>query len=82
MNEHDAVSVKLMAADLGLDESRCGWFHPLQNLLGALSLTPTAEEYRKLIYDIEQQVRNEHQLKVSLYGWLEKLEWDELEAKK
>jgi len=82
VNEYDAVSVKLMAADLGLDEDRCGWFHPLQNLLGALNLTPTPEEYRKVIYDIEQQVRNEHQLKVSLYGWLEKLEWDDLEAKK
>jgi hypothetical protein len=82
VNEHDSQSVKLMASDLGLNEDDCDWFLPLQNLLSALGVTPTHDEYRKLIYDIEQQVRNAHQLKITLYGWLEKVDWEDLEAEK
>ncbi len=82
VSEQDAVSVSLMAADLGLNQEDCPWLAPLQALLEVLGISPTLLEYKKLIYDIEQQVRNQHQLKVSLYGWLEKLDWDELETEK
>lgn len=82
VSEQDAASVSLVAADLGINEDDCPWLAPLQALLEVLGISPTLHEYKKLIYDIEQQVRNQHQLKVSLYGWLEKLDWDELEAEK
>lgn len=70
---------QLTATELGLDQENCPWLEPLQRLLNRLKLSPTIEEYRRLVFDIQQQVRNESQLKVSLFGWLENLQHRQLE---
>ena len=70
----------IVATDLGVDEDVCTWFAPLQKLLDQLNLAPTLNEYKRLIYDIEQQVRSEHQLKVSLFGWLEGAQWERIQG--
>jgi len=73
------VSSGVVASDLGIDEGLHTWFAPLQKLLEQLKVYPTVNEYKRLIYDIEQQVRSEHQLKVSLYGWLEGMQWEQVQ---
>lgn len=70
----------IVAADLDVDEDVCTWFAPLQKLLQKLGVSPAISEYKRLIYDIEQQVRSEHQLKVSLFGWLEGAQWQQIQS--
>jgi len=76
------VSARISATDLGIDASSCPWLSPLQQLFEHLKLSPTMDEYKRLIYDIEQQIRSEHQLKVSLYGWIEGVQWELLQDDK
>jgi hypothetical protein len=71
---------KLNAADLGLDEENAQWLLPLQKLLGVMKLSPTLEEYQRLAFDISQHVHNKQQLKVSLFGWLENVNYAQLES--
>lgn len=80
INGTNHSSIQITAADLGLDEESCGWLAALEKLLVQLKLSPTLEEYQRLAFDIEEQVRNEHQLKVSLFGWLENVDWELLES--
>ena len=74
------VSSSVLATDLGIDVSRCSWFLPLQQLFDYMTLSPTMEEYKRLIFDIEQQIRCENQLKVSLFGWVEGASWNQLQT--
>lgn len=80
INGTNHSSIQISAADLGLEEDSCGWLVALEKLLAQLKLSPTLEEYQRLAFDIEEQVRNEHQLKVSLFGWLENVDWEQLES--
>lgn len=57
--------------ELGLDESCLVWLEPLNDLLEALGTSPAISEYQKLAFDIEQYVRTEDQLKISIFGWIE-----------
>ncbi len=68
------------AVELGIIQENSPWFEPLQRLLKELKLTPAVDEYQKLIFDIEQHVRTEQQLKISLYGWLEGIDRNQLDA--
>jgi len=74
------ISLSVSATDLGIDSSSCSWFIPLQQLFEYMKLSPTIEEYKRLVFDIEQQIRSEHQLKVSLFGWVEGVCWEELQG--
>lgn len=76
-NENRVSSV--LASDIGLDEENCGWFKPLQNLFKQMNISPTVEEYSRLAYDIEHHVHNYQQLKVSLFGWVEGMDRQQLE---
>ncbi len=73
------VMNQVLASDLGLEEAECNWLPALRDLLAQLKLSPTIDEYKRLAYDIEHQVRTEHQLKVSLFGWVEGVEMAQLE---
>ncbi len=72
-------SRQINPAELGLNQENSPWLGPLQRLLNQLKLSPTVEEFRRLAFDIEQQVRTEHQLKVSMFGWLESLDRKQLD---
>ena len=80
INGTNHSAIQISASDLGLDEDNCSWLVALEKLLEQLKLSPTLEEYQRLAFDIEEQVRNEHQLKVSLFGWLENVDWERLES--
>lgn len=79
INSSNKVTLRVSAAELGLEED-CSWLNSLEKLLNKLKLSPTLEEYQRLAFDIEQQVRSEHQLKVSLFGWLENVDRQQLES--
>jgi len=79
INDSNNTSLRVSATDLGLDES-CSWLNALEKLLNKLKLSPTLEEYQRLAHDIEHEVRTEHQLKVSLFGWLENIDRQQLES--
>lgn len=74
------ASRQISPLDLGIDEAICSWIIPLQKLFEYLQLSPTLDEYKRIIFDIEHQVRSEHQLKVSLYGWLEGVQWSQMQG--
>jgi len=80
ISDANRVVVKISASDLGLDEQNCNWLVPMQALLGKIKISPTLEEYQRLAFDIEQHVHNKQQLKVSLFGWIENIEREELEG--
>lgn len=80
INESNHATLRVSAADLGLDEDSCNWLNALEKLLNKLRLSPTLEEYQRLAFDIEEQVRTEHQLKVSIFGWLENVDRQQLES--
>jgi len=80
VHDSNESAAQISAIDLGLDDKTCLWFKPLQALFKKLMLAPTLTEYQHLIFDIEEQVRNEHQLKVSLFGWLENVNKETLES--
>jgi len=67
----DKTLADIQPEELGLDEASAEWLVPLNDLLSALGVSPTISEYRKLAYDIEQSVRNQEQLKASIFGWVE-----------
>ncbi len=74
------VAATVSALDLGLDEQACNWLAPLQVLFNELNIFPTLEEYRHLAFDIEQHIMSKQQLKISLFGWLENLDFMQLES--
>ncbi|MFW2372316.1 MAG: hypothetical protein ACN4GM_04285, partial [Gammaproteobacteria bacterium] len=67
----DTSLAQIQPEELGLDEASIEWLVPLNDLLEALGVSPALSEYRKLAYDIEQSVRNQDQLKASIFGWVE-----------
>ena len=80
INNSNKASLRVSATDLGLQEDECSWLNALEILLNKLKLSPTLEEYQRLAFDIEQHVRSEQQLKVSLFGWLENVDREQLES--
>ena len=79
INDSNDTALRVSATDLGLEEG-CSWLNALEKLLNRLKLSPTLEEYHRLAHDIEHEVRTEHQLKVSLFGWLENIDRQQLES--
>ena len=71
IGSQDNTLAEIEPEELGLDENCLEWFEPLNDLLQALGVSPGISEYRKLVYDIEQTVRSENQLKSSIFGWIE-----------
>ncbi|MDH5483727.1 MAG: hypothetical protein OEY43_00700 [Gammaproteobacteria bacterium] len=58
-------------SELGLDDSCQKWCECLNELLTELALAPSLTELKQLAYDVDQHVRTEEQLKISLFGWIE-----------
>lgn len=81
ISEFSDPARQVSAMDLGIVQENSPWFGPLQVLLKELKLSPTVDEYKRLVFDIEEQVRTEHQLKVSLFGWLEQIDREKLDDK-
>ncbi len=50
----------------------------LYSLFGKLGMFPTFSEYKKIIYDIQQNVRCTDDLKASIYGWTEAIDREKL----
>ncbi len=71
---------KVTASDLGLEEQNASWLKPLQSLFNTMQTSPTLEEYQRLAHDIEQHIYSTQQLKISLFGWLENIDREQLES--
>ncbi len=79
VDESSRLAVEISAHDLGMAEQSCNWLEPLQSLFRALKISPTLEEYKRLAFDIEQHILSKQQLKISLFGWLESIDYQQLE---
>jgi len=79
IDENSQIAATVTASDLDLGENSCNWLIPLQKLFDELNIFPVLEEYRRLVFDIEQHIHSKHQLKVSLYGWFENIDRSKLD---
>lgn len=66
--------------DLGLDEGAALWVAALTKLFEQLGVTPSLQQYRRLVFDVVHTVRNRDQLRVSLFGWIEHVDVQKLAA--
>jgi len=80
VGENSQIGATVTASDLDLDGKTCHWLDPLQKLFYELNVFPVLEEYKRLVFDIEQHIHSEHQLKVSLYGWFENIDRTKLDS--
>ncbi|VAW70061.1 hypothetical protein MNBD_GAMMA10-965, partial [hydrothermal vent metagenome] len=76
----ESTGKSISAAELGLAEENSGWLLAMQALFNELRISPTLEEYKRLSFDIEHHVFDLQQLKVSLYGWVENVNREQLES--
>jgi len=67
-------------AGLGIETSNEAWLKPLNQLFDQIGLIPSASEYKRLAYDIEQHVRCVEELITSIYGWVEHADRQLLES--
>jgi hypothetical protein len=65
---------------LGLGSEGQEMLHALNRIFDALKVTPTLNEYQKIIHDIQLHVRTPEHLKLSLYGWIEDLDRNQLHS--
>jgi hypothetical protein len=72
--------VDFQPADFGLGRDAVPLFMALGKLFEALDSSPTPSEFRSLLGDLLQRVRSEDQLRQSLFGWSEALEYERLLA--
>lgn len=79
INGSSRAEVNVSPKDLGLSEQNCDWLIKLKILFKAMEISPTLAEYQCIAFDIEQQIHNKEQLKVSIFGWLENLTHLDLE---
>jgi len=68
-------------ADIGLDEGCAIWLEPLNKLLEQLGVSPSLQQYRRLAFDIANAVRTREQLKVSVFGWIENVDYSRLASR-
>ena len=66
------------ATDVGLDVGSALWLDALNKLLEQLGVTPSLQQYRRLLFDVANNVRNREQLRVSIYGWIENVDFHRL----
>lgn len=67
-------------ADIGLDEGCSLWLEPLNQLLTQLGVAPSLQQYRRLVFDVANSVRSREQLRVSIFGWIETVDYNLLSA--
>jgi hypothetical protein len=65
---------------LGLGANGQEMLLALNTIFDALNVSPTINEYQKIIHDIQLHVRTAEHLKLSLYGWLEDLDRNQLKS--
>lgn len=64
--------------ELDLDESASVWIDAVAEIFKLLKLNPTLNAYQKIAYDIEHHVRSADQLRISIYGWVEGVNYPQL----
>lgn len=64
--------------EAGLDEGCAIWLEPLHELLEQLGVSPSLQQYQRLTYDLLHRVRNPEQLRQSLFGWIEQVDYNRL----
>lgn len=67
--------------DVGLDEGCVVWLEALNKLLEQLGVSPSLQQYRRLVFDVANYVRNREQLRVSVFGWIENIDYNRLTAR-
>lgn len=67
--------------EAGLDESCAIWLEPLNKLLEQLGVSPSMQQYRRLAFDVANCVRSREQLRVSIYGWIENVDYNRLASR-
>jgi len=65
---------------LGLGSEGQEMIHALNRIFDALKVSPTLNEYQKIIHDIQLHVRTTEHLKLTLYGWIEDLDRSRLHS--
>lgn len=76
---HEGGFPSLMEA--GLDEGCAIWLEPLNKLLEQLGVSPSLQQYRRLVFDVANCVRSREQLRVSIFGWIENIDYNRLAAR-
>ncbi|MEJ2480941.1 MAG: hypothetical protein P8Y78_12395 [Acidihalobacter sp.] len=61
--------------DLGLAENAAGMLGALKTIFDELDVSPTLPEYRRLVHDIHGNVNDVDNLKDSIYGWIEGIDY-------
>lgn len=69
-----------MLSELGLDEGSMLWLQALNTLLEQLGVSPSLQQYRRLVFDVANSVRSREQLRVSVFGWIENVDYHRLAA--
>jgi hypothetical protein len=64
--------------ELGLEEAAAEWITAVDNIFQSLELNPTLNSYQKIAFDIEHHVRSADQLRQSIYGWVEGVNYPQL----
>jgi hypothetical protein len=70
-----------MLADVGLDEGSVVWLNALNKLLEQLGVSPSLQQYRRLVFDVANYVRSREQLRISIFGWIENVDYNRLAAR-
>jgi hypothetical protein len=65
---------------LGLGSEGQEMIHALNRIFDGLKVSPTLNEYQKIIHDIQLHVRTAEHLKLTLYGWIEDLDRSRLHS--
>ena len=58
-------------ATLGLAENARGMLEALHGIFEQLNVSPTADEYRRVVHDVHVNIHSLAHLKTSIYGWVE-----------
>lgn len=65
-------------ADLDLPETAAPMLEALASLFAELEVSPTWDEYRDLVHDLQQHVESLEDLRLSIYGWVEGVDREHL----
>ena len=70
------------AAEFGLDQQANSLIQALDALFISMGLSPTLSEYKKIIHDIQHNIKTEEHLLHSIFGWTEGIDRKLLYSKK
>ncbi|MCG5536681.1 hypothetical protein [Ectothiorhodospira mobilis] len=73
-----AQAVRPAPADLDLPETAAPMLEALASLFSELKVNPTLEEYRRLLDDLQRNVHSLEDLRLSIYGWVEGVDREQL----